>query len=112
VLKVREEKNCAGKESDLLFTNKTVSESLSSDSNLESHGYNSENDPEYRPKNLSEETEHDKSDNSNLGAEEEAVNEPGNATVKVEASVDEISEGLPQKRKIQMEEIKHCTMET
>jgi hypothetical protein len=77
---VREEKNCAGKESDVLFTNKTVSESLSSDSNLESHCYNSDNNPEYRPKSLSEGTEHDESENLNLGAEEVAVNEPGKAT--------------------------------
>jgi hypothetical protein len=58
-VKVLEEKNCAGKESDLLFTNKTVSESLSSDSYLESHSYNSDNDPEYRPKSLSEDTEYE-----------------------------------------------------
>jgi hypothetical protein len=95
---VREEKNCAGKESDLLFTNKRVSESLSSDSCLESHGYNSDNDPEYRPKSISEDTEYDVSENSNLGAEEEAVNEPGNATVNVEASIGEVSEGPPQKK--------------
>jgi hypothetical protein len=95
---VHEEKNCAGKESDLLFTNKTVSESLSLDSYLESHGYNSGNDSKYRLKCLSEDTEYDESENSNLGAEEEAVNEPGNATVNVEASVGEVSEGLPQKK--------------
>jgi hypothetical protein len=87
-VKVREEKNCAGKESDLLFTNKTVSESLSSDSYLESHGYNSDNNPECRPKSLLEDTEYDESENSNLGAGEEAINEPANAAVNVEASVD------------------------
>jgi hypothetical protein len=108
---VHEEKNCASKESDLLFTNKTGSESLSSDSNLEPHDYNSD-DPEYRPKSLSEDIEYDESENTNLGAEEEAVNEPGNATVNVEASVDEVSEGPPQKEKMQMEEIKHCRMES
>jgi hypothetical protein len=49
-VKVREE-------SDLLFTNKTGSEALSSDSDLESHDYNSDNDPEYRTKSLSEDIE-------------------------------------------------------
>jgi hypothetical protein len=87
-VKVREETNCAGKESDLLFANKTGSESVNSDSDLESHGYNSSNDPEYRTKSSSEDTAYDESGNLNLGAEEEAVNEPGNATVNVEASAE------------------------
>jgi hypothetical protein len=93
-----------------LFTNKTVSVSLSSDSYLESHGSNSDNDPVYRPKSLSEDTEYDESEKSNLVAEEEAVNEPGNATVNVGASVNEVNEGLSGK-KTQMEEIKPCRME-
>jgi hypothetical protein len=87
-VKVREEKNCTGKESDLLFTNKTGCESLSSDSNLESHGYNSDNDPEYRPKSLSEDTEYDESENTNLGAEEEAVNEPSLGSIVCDYGLD------------------------
>jgi hypothetical protein len=59
-------------------------------------------------KSLSEDIEYDETENSNSGAEEEAVNEPGNATVNVQASVDEGSEGLPQKKR----KIKHCRMES
>jgi hypothetical protein len=51
-------------------------------------------------------TEYDETENSNLGAEEEAINEPGNATVNVEASVDEGSEGPPQETRRRWRKLK------